>query len=255
VLGTLLVGLAAIWMGSANMLHFGRRMVRYGVVGSMLALSALLAASLLSPTVSERWERRLSTVQTHGADPTTLSRIAELNEQIDVWSGTVKTTLVGAGYGSAYGWSKAFYDRLVDTGAFSASGLEQQEHFEFGHNFWVSSLYSGGILFGLALPTVLIYAAWVGLSTSRRLYRERLQIPPAYSITRSTLVIVAVLAITIGGNPFGVRYTGLLAGLSLGMLVASRRALYTRYVGGGFANASGALGTNSVTHVPRRAGS
>jgi hypothetical protein len=218
---------ASLWISSPSVGRFIRRSLRIAVPGLVAVMAAVVFGSAVSPAVVERWEQRVFTIEKYGVDPTTLSRLAEMKEQLDRWSSSPASILVGQGFGASYGWSQEFYDGLLDTGAFKLEGLEKHRSF-FGHNYWVSSLFSGGILFGVALPIVLICAAWTGVVTARKALRRRLDEGIRLEISRAALMLVAGLAMTIGSNPLSTRYAPLLLGASLGVLVVLRRQALDR---------------------------
>lgn len=219
LLAAALVFGAALWISSRSISKLTLR----GMLLIPIAALGIGLASLVSPDLLSRWEERVFTTEKFGFDPTTISRVAEIKEQLDRWSSSPTSMLVGQGFGASYGWSKELYDVLLDTKAFQLDRIDE-ERFYFGHNYWVSSLFSGGLLFGLAIPAVLIYATFAALRASRSLLRSGIGEDARLEISRSALVLVAVLGMTIGGNPFGYRYSSMLAGVALGALVIWRRS-------------------------------
>lgn len=218
----------ALWISSPTIAAFIRRSFRMAIPGLVIAAIVVGASSVISPEVISRWEQRIFTVETLGADPTTLSRLAEAKEQLDRWSSGPVSILVGQGFGASYGWSKDFYDEMLATGAYDLESLDQSRSY-FGHNYWISSLFSGGLLFGLAIPVMLICATAVCLRTARTMLRCRTDESARLEISRAALVVASLLVTTIGGNPFGTRYTPIVVGASLGVLVVMRRQALQRW--------------------------
>jgi hypothetical protein len=79
-------------------------------------------------------------------------------------------------------------------------------------------------LFGLGLPLAVLFALGMG-ALAYRVWRRRapdlLYLPV---MGRSLLLLAGLPATSIGGNPLGPRFSGLLYGVALGLLVAT----YTR---------------------------
>lgn len=228
ILGFGIIFLAALWLSSPTILRFVRRTVKISVPSGVAIALAVFASAAVSPEVLDRWQTRVFAAEEHGVDPTSLSRLAEIKEQLNRWSESPVSMLFGKGYGASYGWSKDLWDALIDTQAFGLDGVDL-EYTVFGHNYWVSSLFSGGILFGLALPLALIYATYYGVMTSRRLLRSRFDEGTRLEISRTTLMLIATLAMTIGGNPFSYRYGPLILGAALGSMVVLLRRSEQRY--------------------------
>jgi hypothetical protein len=222
-----LVGLAivfatAVWLSSPTLMSFIRRSFKISVPSAILVAVAILMSTAFSPEVMERWQTRVFAAEEYGVDPTSISRLAEIKEQIDRWSESPTSVLFGKGYGAAYGWSKDLWDVMLDTQSFRLENVDN-ERTEFGHNYWVSSLFCGGLLFGLALPLMFIYATLYGLKMSKWMLRWRVGEITRLEVSRTTLILTAALATTIGGNPFTYRYSPLILGAALGAMVVTLR--------------------------------
>jgi hypothetical protein len=223
ILGLLVLLAAALWLSSPKFTGVVRRAVKFAAIGVVLGFVAAQGTALVNPDVGNRWGSRVGLVEQEGVDPTTLSRVAELREQLRLWRSDVPSILFGQGYGAPYGWAEELFDQLVGTGAFGEEGLSTQ-YFEAGHNFWVSTLFAGGLLFGTTPQILIIWLSVRGLQTSRR--RNWAKLPEGQLGSLCTLLIVAFAAISIGGNPMGSRYTSLIIGLATGMfLVLDARRL------------------------------
>lgn len=212
----------ALWLSSPTVSGFTLRTLRRTVPVLIIGVTAYSVTTLIAQDVADRWQARILAAGESGADPTTLSRLAEMKEQVDRWSSTPASVLVGQGYGATYTWSKDFFDAMLDTKAWRLETIDL-ERFEFGHSFWVSSLFCGGLLFGTALPFLLLYATYTGTRTARRFLRGRHSSQAYERLSLSVLLFFAALGSTIGSNPFGYRYSALVAGLALGILVVNRR--------------------------------
>lgn len=222
VLACSIVAIGAIWVTTPSALAFARRLARLAVPVAAAGAAAFAMTVYVAPEVSHRWQERIFASGKMGIDPTTFSRLAEIEDQIDRWSSTPATILFGRGYGANFGWSRAFYDVLLEGGVFQLRDIDR-EHFVAGHNFWVWSLFSGGIVFGVAFPVLLVFATWKALSSSRQMQKMPESTRQCLQISRCGLVLLALLAMTIGGNPLGSRYSALIGGLALGVVVAMLR--------------------------------
>jgi hypothetical protein len=220
VLGLALLAVAALWLSTLGVRRFVRRSFLGAIASALVIVVALEATSFVNPALAHRWFERLNANQEHGADPTTLSRLAEATEQLRLWRQDAFTVLFGQGYGATYGWAESFRDSLLESGAFGNDVLDTQ-YFESGHNFWTSSLFNGGVLFGMALPLMIPMVLLLAERAYRRSRRSAWVLSrDAQLFTLSWMMLASFLATAIGGNPMGSRYASLVAGFALGMLLA-----------------------------------
>jgi hypothetical protein len=224
LLGFALIFIAVVWISSRSIPQLAKNSIRYSAALGIVAAGALSVAMLFYPEIIDRWLARIFSFQDHGVDVTSVSRIAEAEDQLNQWGESLVTLLIGKGYGAPFGYASR---HLLDLSAVTPmADLMYQSATAAGHNFYVHSLFAGGILFGLALPAAIIYAAFRGMNASRRYIKVFGTHPMAMTLSRSTLMLVAAIGQTIGGNPLGPRYSGLLLGIAFGMLAASYRHLY-----------------------------
>ncbi|MDR5780129.1 hypothetical protein QCE63_11930 [Caballeronia sp. LZ065] len=220
VVGTVLLFAFATWLAAPSF----KKLLRAGLraVAMMTLLGALaVAGSAFFPGVGEHWVQRMSFKKDteSGRDPTTITRLAEMKDQLDQTTASTLGTLVGMGYGHDYRYSPTYLPDLA--GQFSKKDFYAIKEWSAGHNFWVYQFFAGGLLFGLALPLALLWALWKG-SMAYRSWRHRapetLYLPV---LGRALLVVAALPATSIGGNPLGNRFSGVVFGVALGLLVAS----------------------------------
>jgi hypothetical protein len=223
LVGTALLFVVATFLSAPS----ARYMMKAGMRALMLAAvvaGALALASTMMPEVAAHWTERIfaSKVTTSGRDPTTITRLAEMKDQFDQVTATPSALILGKGYGATYHYSPSFLPDLA--GQITAKDFYAISEFTAGHNFWVYQFFAGGLLFGLALPLAVLFALVLG-AMAYRVWRRRapdlLYLPV---MGRSLLLLAALPATTIGGNPLGPRFSGLLYGVALGLLVAT----YTR---------------------------
>lgn len=194
-------------------------------LGPMLLLMALLfvcmifIATLGESELLSHWYRRLFEARSNmGFDLTATTRLAELEAQLQLLQeGGAKALLFGLGLGAEYGWSTA-YDHLLRQ-AIPASTIASDDNFAAGHNFWVYSVFSGGLVFGLWLPAVILL---ILLSATRTVVANKTKVdcPALYDqLKTGYLVLLCFVASTLGGNPLGSRLGGLTYGYFFGLTV------------------------------------
>jgi hypothetical protein len=123
------------------------------------------------------------------------------------------------GYGHDYRYSPAYLPDLA--GQMSAKDFYAIKEWAAGHNFWVYQLFAGGILFGIGLPLAVLFALWRGSQAYRAWRRSAPDVLYLPVLGRALLVLAALPATSVGGNPLGNRFSGLVFGVALGLLVAS----------------------------------
>ncbi|SAL84954.1 hypothetical protein AWB68_07508 [Caballeronia choica] len=220
LVGTVLLFAFATWIAAPSLKHLLKSGARAVMIGALLTGMAFAAAAMF-PTVAEHWTQRIffSSETESGRDPTTITRLAEMKDQYDQTTGSAVSVIAGMGYGHNYRYSPSYLPDLA--GQMSAKDFYAIKEWAAGHNFWVYQFFAGGILFGLALPFAVLFALWRG-SRAYRVWRRRapdvLYLPV---LGRALLVLAALPATSVGGNPLGNRFSGLVFGVALGLLVAS----------------------------------
>jgi hypothetical protein len=223
LVGTVVLFIFATWLSAPSPRHLVRAGMRALMTGMLIAVMTAGAASFF-PEVADHWSQRLfaSKETTSGRDPTTITRLAEMKDQYDQVTATPSTLIAGKGYGAVYHYSPDYLPYLA--GQFSKKDFYAIREFAAGHNFWVYQFFAGGLLFGLWMPLAVLLALGLG-GIAYRVWRRRapdlLYLPV---MGRSLLLLAALPATSIGGNPLGPRYSGLVFGVALGLLVAT----YTR---------------------------
>jgi hypothetical protein len=184
-----------------------------GVVG--------LAVKIDYSSMFERWISRSSVAEEYGFDPTSLTRIAEVDSQINSFTSGPVEFLVGRGIGSSYQWSGNF-DVILSR--FLSDGDLYGNFTYVGHNFWVYSLYSGGVIFGLILPILIVYLLYKSMSLN--IYWARFLVSSdgfGQSVFSCVLFFTYTIFSTIGGNPFITRSGAVSLGFFAGTLLLAFR--------------------------------
>ncbi|SMG44338.1 hypothetical protein [Paraburkholderia susongensis] len=224
LVGTVLLFLLAMALSAPTMRHAWRALARSFVIGALLAGMAGIAA-LSFPSVAEHWTQRIfaSEETASGKDPTTITRLAEMRDQYDQVTADAGTLLFGAGYGHYYRYSPAYLPDLA--GQFSKKDFYAINEWAAGHNFWVYQLFAGGLVFGIALPLATLVALGI-CCLSYRYWRAVVPDAPLLPVLgRAIMLFAALPATSIGGNPLGPRFSGLVFGIALGLMIATHARL------------------------------
>ncbi|CAB3638183.1 hypothetical protein [Paraburkholderia rhynchosiae] len=231
LVGTVLLFLIAMALSAPSVRQISRAIARGLLVGAVLAGVAGLAM-LAVPNVGEHWTQRIfaSEETVSGKDPTTITRLAEMRDQYDQVTASPETLLFGAGYGHYYRYSPAYLPDLA--GQFSKKDFYAINEWAAGHNFWVYQFFAGGLVFGIAMPLATLGALGVCFF-SYRYWRSVVPDAPMLPVLgRAIMLFAALPATSIGGNPLGPRFSGLVFGIGLGLMIATyvrlQRALPAR---------------------------
>ncbi len=228
LVGTALLFALAVWMSAPGMRHVAHAAMRAALAAIVLGAMAVGAASCF-PDVTEHWVQRIDFAKDAtktGKDPTTITRLAEIRDQFDQVVSSPVSLLIGKGYGHDYRYSPAYLPDLA--GQISKKDFYAQRDWTAGHNFWVYQFFAGGVLFGLALPLALLYALVRCTLTYRRWRANAPDTPQLPVLGRAILLTAALPAASVGGNPLGPRFSALVFGVALGLMVAMHAQLTRR---------------------------
>jgi hypothetical protein len=223
LVGTVLLFVIAMALSAPSMRQIWRAVARGLMVVVVLAGVAGIAV-LAVPNVAEHWTQRIFVAEAtiSGKDPTTITRLAEMRDQYDQVTASPETLLFGAGYGHYYRYSPDYLPDLA--GQFSKQDFYAINEWAAGHNFWVYQLFAGGLVFGIAMPLATLGALALCFF-AYRYWRSVVPDAPMLPILgRAIMLFAALPATSIGGNPLGPRFSGLVFGIGLGLMIAT----YTR---------------------------
>lgn len=220
LVGTALLFALATWLSAPSFKHLLRAATR-ALLMCLLVGVAVAGVAALMPGVSAHWTQRIfaSEKTEAGVDPTTITRLAEIKNQYDQVTSTSGSLLTGEGYGHPYRYSPTYLADLQ--GTMSAKDFFAIHEWVAGHNFWVYQLFAGGLLFGLGMPLAILYALYKASFAHREWRRRMPNLLYLPVLGRSILLLAALPATSIGGNPLGPRFSGLIYGVALGLVVAS----------------------------------
>jgi len=218
LLGTALLALFATWIAAPTPRHLQRAGVR--LAGALLGIAAIAGAGAwVAPDVAHHWSQRVFAAKDTAADrdPTTITRLAEMRNQYDQVTSSASTLLLGEGYGHEYRYSPVYLPDLE--GQISEQDFYAIHDWTAGHNFWVYQLFAGGIVFGVGLPVAMLAALLRIGAACRRWRRVAPREPMLAPLGRAAMLLAALPATSIGGNPLGARFSGLVYGIALGLAV------------------------------------
>jgi len=179
-------------------------LVTSGIRG--LFFSAILAAIALPilmffiPEVISRFGERIFSSEVAGFDVTSATRIAEIDYQLNAWLSDIPSFLIGKGLGASYGFSGESLDQLV---YLFGNEVAYIDWWFAGHNFWVYSLFSQGILLGWFIPLLILATLFVTLKNivSKRIYSVVESCKSISSAVKLCFLVFSSIALsTIGGN-------------------------------------------------------
>ncbi|HTH59789.1 MAG TPA: hypothetical protein VL689_06485 [Paraburkholderia sp.] len=228
LLGTALMALFAMWIAAPTLGHLMRVSLR--LIGAVVCMAAIAGAGmLLLPQVTDHWTQRLFAAKATPTDrdPTTITRLAELRDQYDQVTSSTTTLLLGEGYGHDYRYSPIYLPDLRNQ--VNERDFYRIREWVAGHNFWVYQLFSGGLVFGLAMPAAMLLAVVKVAFAYRRWRRLAPREPMLAPFGRAVFMLAAVPVTSIGGNPLGARYAGVIYGIALGFSVAMYVQLRFRF--------------------------
>ncbi|RKT26190.1 hypothetical protein B0G69_1928 [Paraburkholderia sp. RAU2J] len=220
VVGTALLFLLALALSAPTIRHVWRALARSLVVGAVLVgMVGIVAWSF--PSVAQPWTQRIFASQesVSGTDPATITRLAEMRDQYDQVTESADTLLFGEGYGHYYRYSPVYLPYLADS--FSEQDFYAINEWAAGHNFWVYQFFAGGLVFGIAMPLAMLAALAICVFSYRH-WRSIVPNAPLLPVLgRAVMLFAALPATTIGGNPLGSRFSGLIFGVALGLMIAT----------------------------------
>ncbi|PXW29157.1 hypothetical protein [Paraburkholderia caballeronis] len=227
LVGTALLAMFATWIASPSLRHLLRASLR--ALGALLCIALIAASSAwFAPEVADHWAQRVFAAKqtSAGRDPTTITRLAEMRDQFDQVTSSAGTLLFGEGYGHEYRYSPIYLPDLQ--GQISEKDFYAIQDWTAGHNFWVYQLFAGGIVFGIGLPVAVLGALLRAGFACRRWRRVAPRDPMLGPFGRAVMLLAAMPATSIGGNPLGARFSGLVYGVALGLTVALYAQLHYR---------------------------
>ena len=128
--------------------------------------------------------------------------------------------------GASYGFSGEELVELIPV-----IGIEEAsiDWWFAGHNFWIYSLFTQGVLFGLILPLLILYVLYENVRSmilhirSREGFLNISQQDRIFLIYVLGFSLVGFVLSTIGANPLGSRMLSLYLGVLLGVFFMAQQ--------------------------------
>lgn len=213
-LASILVGLFAVLFLANSAKNFYGNALKL-ILGVILMMPFVYFLDIIFPEISNSWGSRFDSFGSNGFDLTSLTRIAEINGMLEILGESIWNIIFGVGLGREYYWTGIELDMVVSV---LGSDFIGGDKFEAGHNFWIYSLYSGGLFFGLVFPVVILSSLYYSIRIKvKNLYQGQNYSFDCY-FSLGGLSVVSFVLMTIGGNPLGPRYSGLLYGILLAFI-------------------------------------
>jgi hypothetical protein len=197
---------------------FLNRKLHHGLTGFGALVAVLGLLIVAAPFVLERWEERLFRpvgADRSSADPSALTRMAEIKSFKALLDAEPATYIYGRGLGHAYYWDESYAVELAQY----TYGNEDEfrsfaAHVTFpGHSIWTYALFSGGVI-GL-----LSYVGLFGMGTYWAVKSVRkLPACPGFPLEIAFLPVVALggfLSLSLTFNPFIERASSITMGTML----------------------------------------
>lgn len=213
-LASIVVGLFAVLFLANSIKNFYSNVLKL-IFGIIMIVPFMYYLGAIFPEIIDSWSSRFNSFGGNGFDLTSLTRIAEINGMLEILGGSVWSIIFGVGFGREYYWAGIELDMVISV---LGSDFIGGDKFEAGHNFWIYSVYSGGLFFGLVFPAVIVTSLYYSIQMQvKSLYQGRNFLFDCY-FSLGGLSVVSFVLMTIGGNPLGPRYSGLLYGVLLAFI-------------------------------------
>lgn len=197
---------------------------KVGVVA--LLILAVISVDLVAETgLTYRWLARLTAGQTMKADPTALTRYAEVHYMWDQVTASATQCLLGNGIAAKTkltGQSAKLAAKLVGKGS-----VTSVRSTGFGHNNHMSVLFVGGLLFGGPLLLLTFVNGVQALILMRRLFGTN---PYPQELVQigiwGALIVLGMLGVGFFSGTFADRPTCLWYGIGTGMLYWAKEQVH-----------------------------
>jgi|GEM_PF-3658163 len=208
--------LAAVFLAAPALVFRPAVIKKIGAV-ALLVLSVIAIDIVAETGLTSRWLARLTAGQTMKADPTALTRYAEVHYMWGQFTASITQSLLGNGIAARTkltGPSAKLAATLVGKGS-----VTSVRSTGFGHNNHMSVLFVGGVLFGGPLLFLNFANGFQALILMRRLFRPN---PYSQELEQigiwGALIVLGMLAVGFFSGTFADRPACLWYGIGTGML-------------------------------------
>lgn len=183
---------------------------------SFILLFLLYVSGGVGSQIINMWTTRIiGSSSQFGFDITTASRLAEYNDQMTCLFSSTMNMILGCGIGAPYDYSGYYADFIREV--LGEKGVIQG-YWNGGHSLWVYTLYSSGLIFGLAMNLFFIFCGFSALSVIHT-YRKAPINEKRLPIMTST-ALIAILSTGFTGFPLGTRSAAFFMGSLMAIVIA-----------------------------------
>lgn len=182
----------------------------------LLLLSFLYLAGGTGSEIITMWKNRiLGSSSDFGFDITTATRLAEYHNQMTCLFSSGLNMALGCGIGAPYDYSGHYADLVKDI--LGEKGLVQG-YWNGGHSLWIYTLYSSGLIFGLAMNIFFIFCCFAAFSIVHR-YRKESSSKKHIPVMASA-ALIAIVSTGFTGFPLGTRSAAFFMGSLMAIVIA-----------------------------------
>lgn len=183
---------------------------------SFIILFLLYISEGIGSQIINMWATRiLGSSSEFGFDITTASRLAEYHSQMTCLFSSTMNMVLGCGIGAPYDYSGYYADFIRDI--FGEKGVVQG-YWNGGHSLWIYTLYSSGLIFGLAMNLFFIFCCFSALIVVHR-YRKASFNEKRLPIMAGT-ALIAIFSTGFTGFPLGTRSAAFFMGCLMAITIA-----------------------------------
>lgn len=231
----ILVVLLSLLLGtyghSKNLTSWFKQLKKITIISLITIIFSLLFIQLVEislpskggPGLFEMWTNRLfGSSDQYGFDLTTASRLAEYNNQMEKLFSSPFNMLVGNGLGSPYTYSGMYADLVA---SILGNDAIPDGYWNGGHSIWVYTLYSGGLLFGFAFICLLIYWAYLSMSSLKNAHKIK-NLSERHILVTIASGFLCILSTGFTGFPLGSRPAAFLMGVLIALVIGFRYSTF-----------------------------
>lgn len=200
---------------SKSQLEFTKKVVTISLVSLIVVFLLYVSGGAGSQVVNMWVIRLLGSSADFGFDITTATRFAEYHSQMTCLFSSALNMTLGCGIGAPYDYSGYYADFIRDI--FGEKGVVQG-YWNGGHSLWIYTLYSSGLIFGLAMNLFFIFCCFSALFVVHG-YRKAPLDKKRLPITIST-ALMAILSTGFTGFPLGTRSAAFFMGCLMAITIA-----------------------------------
>lgn len=209
---------------SKSKFQFTKKTIAISLV-SLLLVFLLYQSGGTGGEIIKMWMSRiLGSSSNFGFDLTTATRLAEYHSQMTCLFSTGLNMTLGCGIGAPYDYSGYYADFVRDV--LGDKGVVYG-YWNGGHSLWVYTLYSSGLIFGLALNGLFIFCCFAAVFVINKHRKQPKN--KKYTPIMASAAIIAIISTGFTGFPLGMRsaafFMGVLMAIVIAYFVKSRKAL------------------------------